>query len=165
MKKYKAVIDTNVLYAGLYSASGASYQILHLIDKARIVPYLSTSLVFEYEEILRRNQKQLRLSDQDIEDVLDNICSRGEQRLIHFLWRPQLSDPKDDHIELDGAHLWIDPAAMLYLLGTQMDFEVTKLRTGFVFNNPNQSSACGCGESVELQPADLKELAEARGEI
>ena len=40
-------------------------------------------------------------------------------------------DPKDDHIEHDGAHLWIDPAAMLYLLGTQMDFEVTKLRTRF----------------------------------
>ena len=73
------------------------------------------------------------------------------------------ADPKDDHIEHAGAHLWIDPAAMLYLLGTQMDFEVTKLRTGFVFNNPNQSSACGCGESVEFTPADLKELADARG--
>jgi iron-sulfur cluster assembly protein len=43
-----------------------------------------------------------------------------------------------------------------------MDFEVTTLRTGFVFRNPNQSSACGCGESVELKPADLKALAEAR---
>ncbi|MEO0542652.1 MAG: Fe-S cluster assembly scaffold SufA [Pseudomonadota bacterium] len=74
-------------------------------------------------------------------------------------------DPKDDHIEHNGAHLWVDPSAMLYLLGTQMDFEVTKLRTGFVFNNPNQSSACGCGESVELKPADLKELAEARGAL
>jgi iron-sulfur cluster assembly protein len=71
----------------------------------------------------------------------------------------------DDHIEHNGAQLWVDPAAMLYLLGTEMDFEVTKLRTGFVFNNPNQSSACGCGESVELNPADLKELAEARGAI
>ena len=74
-------------------------------------------------------------------------------------------DPKDDHVSRGDAHVWVDPAAMLYLLGTEMDFEVTKLRTGFVFNNPNQSSACGCGESVELKPADLKELAEARGEI
>lgn len=74
-------------------------------------------------------------------------------------------DAKDDHIEHDGAHLWIDPAAMLYLLGTEMDFEVTKLRTGFVFKNPNESSACGCGESVELQPADLQALAEARGAL
>jgi iron-sulfur cluster assembly protein len=71
-------------------------------------------------------------------------------------------DPKDDHVVHDGAHVWVAPEAALFLLGTEMDFEVTKLRTGFVFNNPNQSSACGCGESVELKPADLKALAEAR---
>ena len=69
---------------------------------------------------------------------------------------------KDDHIERDGAHVWVAPEAALFLLGTQMDFEVTTLRTGFTFRNPNQSSACGCGESVELKPADLKALAEAR---
>jgi len=68
----------------------------------------------------------------------------------------------EDHIERDGAHVWIAPAAVLFLLGTEMDFETTKLRTGFTFRNPNQSSSCGCGESVELTPADLKTLAEAR---
>ncbi len=71
-------------------------------------------------------------------------------------------DAKDDHVEHAGAHVWVAPEAALYLLGTEMDFEISKLRTGFVFNNPNQSSACGCGESVELNPADLKALAEAR---
>jgi iron-sulfur cluster assembly protein len=69
---------------------------------------------------------------------------------------------KDDHIEHAGANVWVAPEAALYLLGTEMDFEVTTLRTGFNFRNPNQSSACGCGESVELKPADLKALAEAR---
>lgn len=69
---------------------------------------------------------------------------------------------KDDHVERAGAHVWVAPEAALYLLGTEMDFEVTKLRTGFTFRNPNQSSACGCGESVELQAADLKALAQAR---
>lgn len=73
--------------------------------------------------------------------------------------------PRDDHVERDGAHVWVAPEAALYLLGTEMDFEQTKLRTGFAFRNPNQTSACGCGESVELKPADLKELALARGEI
>jgi iron-sulfur cluster assembly protein len=72
---------------------------------------------------------------------------------------------RDDHVERDGAHVWVAPEAALYLLGTEMDFEQTKLRTGFAFRNPNQTSACGCGESVELKPADLKELALARGEI
>ncbi|MFC6488695.1 Fe-S cluster assembly scaffold SufA [Nitratireductor sp. GCM10026969] len=71
-------------------------------------------------------------------------------------------DPKDDHVEHEGAHVYVAPEAALFLLGTQMDFEVTRLRTGFTFKNPNQSSACGCGESVELKPADLKALAEAR---
>ncbi|MCO5065857.1 MAG: Fe-S cluster assembly scaffold SufA [Rhizobiaceae bacterium] len=70
--------------------------------------------------------------------------------------------PGDDHVEHQGANVWVAPEAALFLLGTQMDFEVTTLRTGFTFNNPNQSSACGCGESVELKPADLKALAEAR---
>lgn len=72
------------------------------------------------------------------------------------------ANPKDDLIEHEGAHVWVAPEAALFLLGTQMDFEKTTLRTGFTFHNPNQSSACGCGESVELKPAELKALAEAR---
>ncbi len=66
---------------------------------------------------------------------------------------------KDDLVEHQGAKVWVAPEAVLYLLGTRMDFEVTTLRSGFTFNNPNQTSACGCGESVELKPADLAALA------
>jgi iron-sulfur cluster assembly protein len=69
---------------------------------------------------------------------------------------------KDDLIEHSGANVWIEPSAVLYLLGTQMDFETTKMRSGFTFVNPNQTSACGCGESVELKPADLAALARER---
>ncbi|MDE1158582.1 MAG: Fe-S cluster assembly scaffold SufA [Neorhizobium sp.] len=69
---------------------------------------------------------------------------------------------KDDLIARDGAQVWIEPSAVLYLLGTQMDFETTKMRSGFTFVNPNQTSACGCGESVELKPADLAALAKQR---
>lgn len=68
---------------------------------------------------------------------------------------------KDDLIERDGARVWVAPEAVLYLLGTEMGFEVTTLRSGFTFRNPNQTSACGCGESVELKPADLAALAAA----
>ena len=67
-------------------------------------------------------------------------------------------DPRDDHVERDGAHVYVAPEASLFLFGTEMDFEQTTLRTGFTFRNPNQSSACGCGESVELKPADLENL-------
>ncbi|TWG95458.1 iron-sulfur cluster assembly protein [Mesorhizobium sp. J18] len=83
----------------------------------------------------------------------------GMEYTIDLVTEP---NPKDDHIEHEGAHVWVAPEAALFLLGTEMDFEVTKLRTGFTFRNPNQTSACGCGESIELKPADLKALAEAR---
>ncbi|TCN30412.1 Fe-S cluster assembly scaffold SufA [Sinorhizobium americanum] len=69
------------------------------------------------------------------------------------------ANARDDLIEHQGAKVWVAPEAVLYLLGTQMDFEVTALRSGFTFRNPNQTSACGCGESVELKPADLAALA------
>ncbi|MGD9667920.1 MAG: HesB/IscA family protein [Hyphomicrobiaceae bacterium] len=62
-------------------------------------------------------------------------------------------DKFDEVVEQDGACIIIDPAAVLYLLGTEMDYKTDKLSAGFVFNNPNQQSACGCGESVNLVPA------------
>ncbi|WP_198669721.1 HesB/IscA family protein [Pelagibacterium sediminicola] len=68
----------------------------------------------------------------------------------------------DDHIHEKGVHVWIEPKATLFLLGTVMDYEQSKMSSGFTFNNPNQEGACGCGESVQLKPADLAEIAAAR---
>ena len=68
----------------------------------------------------------------------------------------------DDHVEEKGVHVFVEPKATLFLLGTVMDFEETVLSSGFTFKNPNQTGECGCGESVQLKPADLKQLAEAR---
>jgi len=70
--------------------------------------------------------------------------------------------PMDEVIEEKGVKLLIEPQAVLFLLGTQMDYQESKLSSGFVFNNPNQTSACGCGESVEIQPADASEGADSR---
>ena len=61
--------------------------------------------------------------------------------------------PHDEVIDEKGVRLLIDPSAILFLLGTEMDYKTDKLTSGFVFNNPNQTSACGCGESVEIRPA------------
>ena len=61
--------------------------------------------------------------------------------------------PHDEVIEDKGVRILIDPKAVMFLLGTEMDFKTDKLSTQFVFNNPNQTSACGCGESVQLTPA------------
>ena len=62
-------------------------------------------------------------------------------------------DPRDEVVEDKGVRLFIDPKAVLFLLGTEMDYRVDKLSAGFVFHNPNQTSACGCGESVAITPA------------
>lgn len=64
-----------------------------------------------------------------------------------------------DVVEDKGVRIYVDPTAVLFLLGTVMDYEVTTLSSGFTFSNPNQVSACGCGESVEIKPADAAALA------
>ena len=94
----RIVLDTNVLYAGLYSRRGASHRILRGIEERWITPVLSTTLLFEYEDVLRREGRVLGLSKEEIDETLDGICLRGEARTVYFLWRPQLTDPKDDHI-------------------------------------------------------------------
>jgi len=61
--------------------------------------------------------------------------------------------PTDEVVEDKGVKILVDPKAVLFLLGTEMDFQTDKLSARFVFNNPNQTGACGCGESVQLSPA------------
>jgi iron-sulfur cluster assembly protein len=68
----------------------------------------------------------------------------------------------DDHVSDKGVEVYIEPKATMFLLGTVMDFEQSKMSSGFTFKNPNQTGECGCGESVQLKPADLKAIAEAR---
>ncbi|MBN8981231.1 MAG: iron-sulfur cluster assembly accessory protein [Rhizobiales bacterium] len=61
--------------------------------------------------------------------------------------------PTDEVVEDKGVKVLVDPKAVLFLLGTEMDYKADKMQAQFVFNNPNQISACGCGESVQLTPA------------
>ena len=61
----------------------------------------------------------------------------------------------DEYIDIEGIKLVIDPKAILFLLGTEMDYQKSTLNSGFIFNNPNQTDACGCGESVTLVEADV----------
>lgn len=91
-------MDTNVLFSGLYSSSGASHQLLQRIDAGEITPVISTTLLFEYEDVLKRKQKELGISDNEVDVILDNICALSEFQKIYFLWRPYLKDPKDDHV-------------------------------------------------------------------
>ena len=70
--------------------------------------------------------------------------------------------PGEDVVEDKGVKVFIDPKAVLFLLGTEMDYKTEKLSSQFVFNNPNQTSACGCGESVAITPAAQPDSVAAR---
>jgi putative PIN family toxin of toxin-antitoxin system len=94
----RIIMDTNVLFSGLYSSTGASFQILKLIDNRKIIPVISTTLLFEYEDVLKREQSELKLSHKQVDIILDNICALSTFQQIYFLWRPYLKDQKDDHI-------------------------------------------------------------------
>jgi iron-sulfur cluster assembly protein len=67
-------------------------------------------------------------------------------------------DPLDEVVEDKGVKLLIDPKAILFLLGSEMDFKVDRLSATFAFRNPNETSACGCGESVAITPASPEAL-------
>ena len=81
-----------------------------------------------------------------------NAGCAGMEYTVALVTEP---DPRDDRVVTPAGDVYVDPKATLFLLGTELGFEVTKLKTGFTFNNPNQTSACGCGESVELKPAEM----------
>src|ERR1700720_3014913 len=63
--------------------------------------------------------------------------------------------PTDEVVEDRGVKILVDPKAVLFLLGTEMDYKADKMQAQFIFNNPNQVSACGCGESVQLTAAKV----------
>ena len=64
--------------------------------------------------------------------------------------------PTDEVVEDKGVKILVDPKAVLFLLGTEMDYKTDKMQSQFIFNNPNQTGACGCGESVQLKPAQVE---------
>lgn len=92
----RTVVDTNIMYAGLYSSKGASHQVLKAILEKRVQPVMSVALLFEYEDVLKRDSRKLGFKHVDIDSLLDVICSLCSLQKIHYLWRPFLPDPKDD---------------------------------------------------------------------
>jgi putative PIN family toxin of toxin-antitoxin system len=89
------VIDTNVLPSALYSNKGASYKLLSLIDSDKFTVNISSTLIYEYEEILKLKAK---LDIKYIDSILNYICSIGKKNTIFYLWRPKLKDADDDFL-------------------------------------------------------------------
>jgi putative PIN family toxin of toxin-antitoxin system len=92
------VIDTNVLIAALRSKRGASFKLLWLVGTQKFEIHDSVPLILEYEDIAQRFRVELGLSQEDISDLIDALCSQAHHHEIYFLWRPSLSDPNDEFI-------------------------------------------------------------------
>ena len=102
-----AVMDTNVLYAGLRSRRGASYQILDALWRRRWTLVLSNTVLTEYEEILNREARTLGLASERINNLLDALCVLAEPRYLSGVWHPVLTDPDDEML----VHLAVESGA------------------------------------------------------
>ena len=100
-------------------------------------------------------------TDKPIAGVRVGVKNGGCAGMSYTMEYAEAANKFDEVVEDKGVKLLIDPKAVLFLLGTEMDFKVDKLSSTFVFNNPNQTSACGCGESVQLTPASDPAAADA----
>jgi putative PIN family toxin of toxin-antitoxin system len=93
---YQVVLDTNVLVAALRSKLGASHHLLQLVGDARWRPNVTVPVVLEYESVLKRDCRAFGLTEQDVDDAVDALCSQAGLHRLYFLWRPVASDPNDD---------------------------------------------------------------------
>ncbi len=100
-------------------------------------------------------------AEKPIAGVRVGVRNGGCAGMAYTMEYAEEANPGDDVVEDKGVRVFIDPKAVLFLLGTEMDFQVSKLSAQFVFNNPNQTSACGCGESVAITPAKAEIPAQA----
>lgn len=94
----RVVLDSRVLVAALRSRRGASFQVLKSLREGRFQVALSVPLVLEYEAVLLRHTKELGLQPRDAHGLVDYLCGVGHRQEIHFLWRPTLTDPRDEFV-------------------------------------------------------------------
>ncbi len=92
-------------------------------------------------------------ADHEIAGVRVGVTNGGCAGMSYTMEYAATCDQLDEVVEDKGVTVLVDAKAVLFLLGTEMDYEIEKLRSGFVFRNPNETSACGCGESVSITPA------------
>lgn len=96
MKKPDIVLDTNVIIAALRSKKGASNKLLSLVGTHKFEIHDSVALILEYEDVIQRHRAELGLSQDDVADFIDSLCSMAHHHKIYFLWRPTLSDVDDE---------------------------------------------------------------------
>ena len=107
------------------------------------------------EAAAQRIQELTRRADSEIVGLRVGVKNGGCAGQSYTVEYAHEIRPNDEVVEDRGVKILVDPKAVLFLLGTEMDYKADKLQAQFIFNNPNQISACGCGESVQLKPAKV----------
>lgn len=119
----------------------------------------------------RERPKPVRLTDAAAARILEimgkadgrflgvrvGVTNGGCAGMSYTMDYAEAQQPLDEVIEDKGVRIFVDPKAVMFLVGTEMDYKRDKLAARFVFNNPNQTEACGCGESVAITPAEAAE--------
>src|SRR5271166_3875988 len=113
------------------------------------------------EAAAERIKSVMAKADRPIAAVRVGVKNGGCAGMAYTMEYADQINPLDEVLEDKGVRILIDPKAVMFLLGTEMDYKIDKLSAQFVFNNPNQTAACGCGESVQLEPVRGETGAEA----
>jgi iron-sulfur cluster assembly protein len=114
------------------------------------------------EAAAERIKAVMAKAERPIAAVRVGVKNGGCAGMAYTMEYAEAVNPLDEVIEDRGVRILIDPKAVLFLLGTEMDYKIDKLSAQFVFNNPNQTAACGCGESVQIEPVRGETGAEAQ---
>jgi iron-sulfur cluster assembly protein len=118
-----------------------------------MMPLPSFKVLTLSDAAANRVQEIIEKADRPIAGVRVGVKNGGCAGMSYTMEYAEAAKPGEDVVEDKGVKVFVDPKAVLFLLGTEMDYQTTKLAAQFVFKNPNQTSACGCGESVAITPA------------
>ena len=140
----KRELDIGGIYFALQALDDSGISTAHL-------PYSMRVLL----EGALRNCDGFLIREEDVKAIKLGVKNGGCAGMAYTMdYVEEISD-SEEVIKMEDINIIIDNSAILFLLGTELDYEETKLNSGFVFNNPNQTDACGCGESVTLEQAEI----------
>jgi iron-sulfur cluster assembly protein len=106
----------------------------------------------------KRAKSLIDRSDGEVLGLKVGVKTGGCSGLMYEIDYARSKSPLDQVVEEKGVKVFIDPTAMMYLIGSEMDYQEDKFQGGFVFNNPNAAAQCGCGESFTIDRDELIEM-------
>ena len=134
MSKIQIVVDTNVFIAALHSRRGYAHEFISQIDSDELQLNISVPLILEYEDVAKRMIEKIALSEQDIDIVIDYLCTIANQHKVFYLWRPFLKDLRDDMV----LELAVAASCECIVTYNKKDFEGVEDQFGISIVTPNE---------------------------